>query len=610
MKREWIRRLARAWVRAISLVWTSAPRLACAQAVLTAVQALLPLLTLYTLKRGVNSGAVLLRETGTVIAEQAGECAARSAETRELIFWLLLGAVSIGLGACLRACAAWVAELHAIDVSDRVHALLHTKLLRADLAFFEDSREQDALHLVQSQALSRPVAVMDALFRMAHSVVALSGILLLLAALHPLVAIVPLIASVPIIGIRMARGNRFFEWRREQAPLEREAGYVHHLLTDGAYAKEIRVMGHGTFCRNRFTAVRSRLRAARLRLLRLVLTQELAMQFLALATMGVLLLWMAGRLAAGALSLGALVMYAQAVQRGQAQTGALAGTLAELYQSALFLESFDTLLAKPDTVRTPSRPRALPAPGCHGLVFERVSFTYPGTSRPVLREISFTLHPGERIALVGANASGKSTLLKLMCRFYDPTAGRILFEGVDLREVDPVVWRQRIGALFQDFGQYQFSLAENVWIGDPHGSASDARIAETVRRVGLDALARTDPRGLDTPLGRWLREGIEPSLGQWQRVAVARATLRDADLLLLDEPASALDDRAQDEVIQWLQTVTVGRMAVLASHRRRVIEVADRVLVLREGVLVEEGTIPALRARKGEWASLYERVLS
>jgi ATP-binding cassette subfamily B protein len=403
----------------------------------------------------------------------------------------------------------------------------------------------------------------------------------------------------------MQRGQRLYEWRRDLAPLEREAGYFHHLLTSGEYAKELRLQGHGEFCGARFAAVRSRLRDARLVWRRYVLSRELALQFVMLAIAAALLLWMTGRLLAGALTLGALVMYAQAVQRGQGQLGLLVGAVVDVYQSALFLQAFDDLMALPARVVAPVVPRAAPTPMRQGIVFERVEFTYPGTDRAVLRGLSFALRPDECVALVGANGAGKSSIVKLLCRLYDPTAGRILVDGVDLRELDPAAWRRRIGVLFQDFGRYQLTAAENIWIGDPRGTAADPRVAAAAQRTGLDKVVEGWPQGLSTPLGRWLREGTEPSAGQWQRIALARAMLREADLLIMDEPTSALDACTQREVIRLLQTAALGRTTLVVSHRPEMLAWTQRVIVLREGAVVEEGTEAALRSGAGEFARLF-----
>ncbi len=607
MKREPIRVLASSLGRALRLVWSSSPRLALAQTMLAMAQALLPLVMLYALKRAVDAATAVVQAipAGGMVTEGGWYAWLFHSGGGEVAVWFVVGAAALGANACLRIAAAWISEQHAMAVSDLVHARLHAKMLAVDLAFFENSADQNRLHLAQEQAMTRPISVLDSLFLILQSAVGLLGIFLMLATLHPLVALVLALAGVPALFFRLQRGQRLYEWRRDLAPLEREAGYFHHLLTDGDYAKELRLQGHGAFCRTRFEAVRARLRNERLVWRRYVLSRELAMQAVLLVVVAALILWMTGRLFAGALTLGALVMYAQAVQRGQGQLGLLVSSVVEVYQSALFLQAFDELMVLPERVVAPAVPRAVPVPMREGIVFERVEFTYPGTDRPVLRGLNFAFRPDERLALVGANGAGKSTIVKLLCRLYDPTAGRILVDGVDLRDLDPAAWRRRIGVLFQDFGRYQLTVAENIWLGDPRGAPGDARIADVAQRTGLDEVVSHWTQGLATPLGRWLREGTEPSAGQWQRIALARAMLRDADLLIMDEPTSALDARTQREVVRLLQTAAAGRAALVVSHRPEMLAWTQRVIVLREGAVVEEGPFEALRSGHGEFANLF-----
>ena len=603
-----LRAAARACRHALRLAWESAPGLALAQTLLVALQALLPLAAMLALKRAVDAAAALARQGLPAPTDGMRAMAVqllRNPSGRAVALWFVAGAAVIAAVAVLRGVLAWVAEQHAMAVSDRVHGLLHARLMEVDLAFFEDVREQERLHLVQSQAMTRPVGVLNALYQLLRGAMALGGVLVMLALLHPLLALALALAGVPALLLRLHRSRRLFEWRRGLAPIEREAGYFHSLLTSGGAAREARLNGFGGFCRERFGAARARLRAARLVWRRRVLGEELLLQLLTLAVAAAMLLWMTGRLATGALTLGALVMYVQAVQRGQAQVGALVTAIIELHQAALFLTAFEEILRRPARVTAPPTPRPAPAAVHQGIVFDSVCFAYPGTGRPVLRELSFTLAAGERLAVAGANGAGKSTLVKLLCRLYDPDYGRILVDGIDLRELDPAAWRRRVGVLLQDFGRYQLTAAENIWIGDPRGAASDGRVSAAAARVGLDTVARQWPQGLDTPLGRWLRPGVEPSMGQWQRLALARALLRETALLVLDEPTSALDARTQQELIRLLRQEAAGRPALVVSHRPEMLTWARRVIVLRDGAVVEQGDAQTLLRTRGELARLF-----
>ncbi len=577
--------------RAFGLAWASSPRLTLIQFFLSTCQALLPLFGLYALKKAVDAatgfdvGSIsqsdnLLELFRHLFTDQT---------SRLIVLWFVAGAGVMGVMAFLRAIVAWVAERHAIAVSDHVHGLLHAKMTEVDLSFYENTAEQNRLHLVQEQAMTRPIGALGGLFRFLRGAVGLMGVMVLLAALEPLVALVLVVAGVPGLLVKMWRGRKLYEWRRSLTPLEREAGYFHRLLTTIDSAKEVRLQGSGEFLRGRFESVRKKLREARLVWRKKVLGEELAVQLFALLIAAGILLWLTGQLVGGVITLGSLVMYAQAVQRSQGQVGVLISALVEIHQASLFLAAFDELLKETPDVTAPSAPTSVPDNIETGIVFEDVSFVYPGTERAVLNKVSFTINSGERLAVAGANGAGKSTLVKLLARLYDPTSGRILVDGVDLKELDPVQWRKKIGVLFQDFGRYQLTAAENIWIGDPRGSLNDPRVSSAASRAGMDEVLASWSEGLSTPLGRWLHDGVEPSMGQWQRLAIARAIVRDADVLVMDEPTSALDPSTQRDVFDLLKHVSEGRMALMVSHRPELLGIADRIIVLRDGRVDEDG---------------------
>lgn len=607
MKRNVAQTLWQTLGSALRLVWQSSPRLAVAQGVLAVVQALLPLVTLLALKQAVDAATAALAAT-TISDAQTMSTILNSPPARQVLFWLLMGACALGVQTGLQALVTWIGEQHAMAISDLVHARLHAKLQEIDLAFFENSAAQDRLHLVQDQAMTQPVHTLSHLFQSLNAGVALLGVMGLLITLHPLLPIALIVSGIPILLIQIRRGRRLFAWRRDLAPMEREASYYHHLLSDGAYAGEMRLYGHGPFCRTRFEAVRLRLRQARLRWRRYLISRELALQGFVLLMLALMLLWLTGQLLSGAITLGALVMAVQAVQRGQSQLGAFTATIAEIYQSALFFRTFNEFLAEPPQIAPPAKPLTLPARLKQGIVFENVSFMYPGTKRAVLKNVSFAIQPGERVVLAGVNGSGKSTVIKLLARLYDPTEGRILADGIDLREFDPSAWRQRIGAVFQDFGRYQMSATENIWIGDPlNYNTDDPRLLTAADNAGLSSVMQNWPQREQTLLGRWLHDGLEPSVGQWQRLALARALLRDSDILVLDEPSSALDENIWREIIERLRIAAHGRMILAASHRLALANWADRILMLRQGELVESGSAAELQRRNGEFAKLFTR---
>ncbi len=578
--------------RAVRLVWLSDRRLALWHTALIVLQALLPLGSLIALKQVIDRATRLFGSDARDSFTWSGtiDRLSSDADCRMLAAWLAAGALCLALAAASRLLVSWVSEFHAISVTDRIYGLLHSALLRADYAFFENPDGQNRLYMAREEALDRPARLLAGLGQLLHSVIGICGVFIILTGFTPWLPLLLGSAALPVLFFKLDRTRRFFEWRKSLTPLDRQASYFHAVMTDNAGAKEIRLYGHGDFCSQRFSAARAGLREARVAWRRFVLTREALGLFIGLAVTGVILIWMTSRLLAGAVTVGALVLCVQSAQRGQHAVTALLNAVSALFEDALFLQNFEELLHQPVRVGAPEHPVPVPDVLRVGITFENVSFTYPGRAEPALHGLSFTLRPGERVALAGPNGAGKSTLVKLLCRLYDPDSGRILIDGIDLRAFDPEAWHRRIGALFQDFNHYQLTLRDNIRIGHPETPESSLEIERAARDAGLGPLLKSWPQGLDTRLGRWLHDGIEPSIGQWQKIALARAFLRPALLTILDEPTSALDSAAQRETFEALARLSCGRIALFTSHSRLMPGMADRLLLLRDGALEADGS--------------------
>jgi ATP-binding cassette subfamily B protein len=280
-------------------------------------------------------------------------------------------------------------------------------------------------------------------------------------------------------------------------------------------------------------------------------------------------------------------------------------SLSQIYEQALYLDDLFSFLALEPSIRR-GEGRPVPVPIRTGFVFENVGFRYPGADTWAVRGLSFTLAPGERLALVGENGAGKTTLVKLLARLYDPTEGRILLDGMNLRDYDLDDLRRNVGVIFQDFVRYDFLLRENIAVGDIGRLGDEPLIQSSAERSLADTVAARLPRRYEQMLGKRFEGGMDLSGGEWQKVALARAYMRDAQLLILDEPTAALDARAEYEVFLRFAELTAGRMAVLISHRFSTVRMADRILVLRGGELVEHGTHEALVERGGLYAELFQ----
>ncbi len=261
-------------------------------------------------------------------------------------------------------------------------------------------------------------------------------------------------------------------------------------------------------------------------------------------------------------------------------------------------------------MQPPVSGRAVPLAWRERLEVREVSFRYPGTGRPVLNWVSFTIRPGERLALVGHNGAGKTTLVKLLCRLYDPTAGQILLDGQDLREYDLADWRRNIAVVFQDYAKYHLTAGQNIGLADLDRINDSTAITAAAKAAEADDLIAALPQGPDTLLGRQFEQGVELSIGQWQKVALARAFFRDAPLLILDEPTAALDAEAEYAVYQRFRDLTHGRTTLIISHRFSTVRMADRILVLQDGRIVEQGPHEDLMAAQGSYAAMYEKQAS
>jgi ATP-binding cassette subfamily B protein len=299
-------------------------------------------------------------------------------------------------------------------------------------------------------------------------------------------------------------------------------------------------------------------------------------------------------------------MYTQAFQRGQGFLQQILSGLAGLYEDNLFLSNlFEFLDLRPKVV-PPRHPRPVPKLMKTGIVFDRVSFNYPGGDRKALEDVSLTIRPGEHVALVGENGAGKTTLIKLLCRLYDPAAGAITLDGVDLREYETAALRREISVILQDYARYHMTARENIWFGDITLPHEDRQVTEAARQSGADKVINGLPRGYETILGKWFEKGEELSIGEWQKVALARAFLRASQIIVLDEPTSSLDAGAEYEVFQKFRQLAEGRTAILISHRFSTVRMADRIFVLEKGGIVDSGTHDELIGRGGMYARLFK----
>ena len=471
------------------------------------------------------------------------------------------------------------------------------------LEWFEHAEHYDQLHRVRRGMTSRLTGMMVSFWYGVSHLVAVVSLLLYLAQFHWVLPLLLAIGSTPGVLLLHRFLHQKYYVQRELAPHERRFMVYAGLLTGRESAAEVRLFGLGGWLLDQVAVLRRRLDRERLRLAGRELRQAIVHSGLNGLAHILALVFSVGLLVVGRVSIGTAAALFAAIERFQGEYSNLVNLIVGGYDDLRYLQDYFEFMDGPRLDLDEGR--RLPGQLREGIRLENVSFTYPGGERPALANLDLTIRPGERVALVGENGAGKTTLIKLLLGLYRPTAGRIVVDGVDLNELAPDDWYRRFGTVFQDFVRYQTTVRENIVFGWPEGRDDTRALAATVARSGADEVVAALPDGLDTPLGKEFQAGVDLSVGQWQKLAIARAYFRPADILILDEPASALDAKAEAAVYEHFARMAEASTVLLISHRLGSCRIADRILVLRDGALVEQGTHAELLAADGEYAVLY-----
>jgi len=490
-------------------------------------------------------------------------------------------------------------------VQDHVHALIHEQAMRLDLSFYDDPGYYDQLHRARIDALSRPAALIEnaaALLQNLITLAAMGGVLLTFGIWIPLLLA---FSTLPALLVVLRHTIRFHHWRVRNTMAFRKTSYYDIMLTEREAAAEMRLFGLGPHFRALFQHLRKRLRREQVQLARSEEAAQAAVAIIGLASMSGALAWMGFQALKGAVGLGGLALFYQAFYQGQRMMRSLLGSAGEIYRNIMFLENLFEFLALKPRISSPEKP--LPHPGLRNVLkIENITFCYPGTDRPALDRFSLCIPAGQITALVGENGAGKTTLIKLICRFYDPEKGRLLIDGTDIRDISLPALQQRITVLFQEPVAYHDTVFNNIAFGDIDGNPGMDQIEAAARASGADAPISRLPDAFEAVLGKWFG-GAELSSGEWQRLALARAFLRNAELIILDEPTSAMDSWAEADWLQRFRQLVAGRTALIITHRFTTALQADVIHVMHRGRIVESGSHEELLAARGRYETSWTR---
>ena len=499
------------------------------------------------------------------------------------------------------------AQMTRIKVNERIHSHFSLMLMEkanslSGLEAFENKSFQDEIAVLRDETKSKPLNLMYILSDSLKEIITIVSVLILLGSISPWLPVVIACSVLPQVIFAFSSEKKVWDYSLFQSEDARKMGRICSLALDQSVAKEIRIYGFGGFLYEKFQKLASRFYEKTGRLRKRQFVSSIPYSLCAVGGQVIAIGWIAWSIKNNTFSLANVIVMVQSLHFLQREVLALVQDMSMLSSVVSYFQTFKKFMEKKETLPSEHN-RELNIP-LRSIQFRNVSFGYSGEDNLVLKNLSFSLCGGEKIAIVGENGSGKSTLIKLLCRFYDPKEGSILINGIDLKEIDVKNWRQHLSAVFQDFGRYPFSFEENIGISKISDLGNEEKLKSAIEKGGLGYLREKFSDGFATLLGKEF-SGKELSFGEWQKLAISRLFFRDSSVILMDEPTASLDPNSEYEVFQRLIRAFEGRTVFLISHRLNSVKMCDKILFLKNGNILEEGSHADLMDRKGEYYRLF-----
>lgn len=577
----------------LKLVWNSSPGWTITNIVMSVLRSIFPLLLIWLLK---------------VVVDDVIKVATAVPPTPNLnILWPILAVVTIWfLDEASSDFSNFVRKKQALKLEVFMYGLLHSKAIKLDLINFERPEYFDCLSRASREAPWRPNSILNNLVSMFRGLLSLLLMAGLISTLHWTLAVLLLVANIPGIWLRLYYADILYNFQRQQTPEARKSAYFNWLLTGDRPSRELRLFGLGNYFISLFRKSFLKQKEEEINILRRRTLIELISNLFKASALLISLLFIARQTISGKLSLGQMAMFLLAFRQGMMYIKDLFGSMAGLYEDSLFIgDTFEFLNLKENIIA--ADPVTVPSPLKRKIVIDNLSFTYPGNNFRTISNVSFEIKKGEIIALVGPNGAGKSTLVRLLCRLYDPDSGNIKYDDNNIRNIDPDVYRKHFSVIFQDFMLYNLSAGENIRMGNIDDKSSAGRIKASAISTGIHELIDNLANGYETVIGNLFDDSRELSWGEWQKIALARALFRDAPVLILDEPSSAMDADTEYDIFSRFREIVKGHTSILISHRFTNVSLADRIIVLNKGKIAETGTHDELMNIRGIYFTMFTK---